>query len=115
MIPEIKLHGSVVYGFICKSAIPIEEAERAVKINGGLSLVDSNSCHHYCKNHECDYKKNITKLQKEYFHNCRCTFCDRKVEWGYFLIIRRLKREDLLEKKFVPVCCWCYDRERKGA
>jgi len=105
MKPNIVIEGGSYFSYYCESAIPIEE------INGTiLTLNTSNSCHFFCKNNNCDNKKNIVELQKEYHRNMMCKICEKnKIEWGFFLIIHKLRKEGLLPKNFVCVCCKCYN------
>ncbi len=109
MIPKIIISGR--FNYWCESAFPIEEAEESFEDNGKrVSLFTSNSCHFFCKNAKCVNKKNIVEIQKEYYKNIICKICDRhKIEWGFFLIIYKLKKEGLLPKNFACVCCRCYN------
>ena len=110
MIPEIIITKSKYYFYYCKSVIPIESYEDMVKqYQGKIHLCGSNSCHYYCKNQECEIKKNIVDLQNEYFKHNICSICsERKIDWGFFLVINRLKKEGLLPENFTYICCYCY-------
>ncbi len=100
------------YTYWCESAYPIEEAVDRFVINEySLNLQTSNSCHFFCKNEKCDNKKNIVKLQEEYFKQIKCKSCNTyTIEWGFFLIIYKLKVKGLLPKNFACVCCGCYKK-----
>lgn len=110
MIPKIIINGGYSFIYFCKSALPIEEIKERF-VDGGhvLHLFQSNACHYYCKNQECVNKINIVELQKEYFKVVKCCLCGNiNIEWGFFLIIHKLKKEGLLPESFVYLCCKCY-------
>lgn len=110
MIPKIVIIGDITFSYHCKSAIPIEERKVSFEMDSNvLRLVHSTACHFFCKNQKCINKKNIVELQTEYYKASQCKSCEfNKIDWGFFLIIYKLKKEGLLPENFISLCCTCY-------
>lgn len=109
MIPKFSIIGEEGNSYHCNSIIPVDSIKHKVEKYNIIWLNNPSTCRHFCKNKNCEVMKNLKELEDEYFKNIRCSLCETgRIEWGFFLIIHKLKKANLLPKNFTYLCCACY-------
>lgn len=77
------------------------------------NVIGSTNLCHTCANKKCIYHNNY-KIFKYYLNVCKCVACKGHLDFGYIIIISRLREHNLLKKDIDFLCCRCSNKKENG-